>query len=269
MIIAQNIKEPKYRTKIIKAGALLADTRTFFSYWDLAQSSAVNLERMQSGNVFGKGSRSRVQDVLAVFRQRYLTQPGVANALAILVQNNVPASILTPIFYFHTAKNDALLHDVVTEYLAGLQSQGRNELTTDQLVRFLLDQVYAGRTAGSWSDLTLQRLARGLLSTLRDFGVLSGAWQGAKKQIAPTYLPVEAFAYVAFVLNRRLRSGNLLVMSDEWRLFFLSPQLVEHFFVEADLQRLLTYHAAGRIVRVDFPTESIEEYAVALAQRAH
>lgn len=266
MVVAEEQQLAKYRTKIIKAGALLGDARTLFAYWDRAQSRADNLERLRTGNVLGKGSRSRVEDVLAIFRQRYLADPSTANALATLVQSHVPASVLTPIFYFYATQSDLLLHDVVTEFLVPLQWQGRAELSTEQLVRFLIDQVRAGRTAGSWSQATARRVAQGLLSTLRDFGVLSGA---AKKLLAPIYLPTEACAYVAFVLNQRLRSGERLVSSDEWRLFFLSPQLVERFFVEAEQERLLTYNAAGRIVRVDFPTDSVEEYARALAQRAH
>jgi hypothetical protein len=32
----------------------------------------MNLERLRRENVLGKASRSRVEDVLAIFRQRYL-----------------------------------------------------------------------------------------------------------------------------------------------------------------------------------------------------
>jgi hypothetical protein len=269
LIVADPVEAPKYRAKIIKAGALLADTRTLFSYWNPAQTRTENLTRLRSENVFGKASRSRVEDVLAIFRQRYLGEPGLANALATLVQANAPASVLTPIFYFHAAQSDALLHDIVTDLLAGLQWQGRSEVSAEQVIAFLVAQVRAGRTVGPWSQPTVERVAQGLLSALRDFGVLSGAVNSPKKQLAPMYLPVEAFAYIAFLLDRRLRSGDRVLSSDEWQLFFLSPQLTERFLVEADLHRLLTYNAAGRVVRIDFPTDSIEEYARALAQRAY
>ena len=59
-----------YSSRIIKAGALLADTTTLLANWDNAQSAPDNLSRLQRENVFGKASRSRINDVLAIFRQR-------------------------------------------------------------------------------------------------------------------------------------------------------------------------------------------------------
>jgi hypothetical protein len=269
LVAVEGRATPTYTTRIIKAGALLTDTRTLFTHWDTGLSRSENLEQLRAANVFGKGSRSRVEDVLSILRQRYLTAPGIADALATLVQTRVPSSVLTPIFYFHSAQNDELLHDVVIDFLAPQQWHGRAEITTEQLVRFLLDQVRVGRTASGWSEATTRRVAQGLLAALRDFGVLAGTVKSPKKHLAPMYLPIEAFVHIAFVLNQRLRSGDRLVSSDEWRLFFLAPQLVERFFIEAEQERLLTYNAAGRVVRVDFPADSIENYARVVAQRSY
>ena len=65
-----------YSSKIIKAGALLADTKTLLSHWDVAATGAENLDRIRRENVFGKASRSRVEDILAIFRQRYPDRSG-------------------------------------------------------------------------------------------------------------------------------------------------------------------------------------------------
>jgi hypothetical protein len=62
-----------YKSKIIKAGALLADTKTLLAHWDETCPAAVNLERFRRENIFGKASRSRVEDILAIFRQRYFS----------------------------------------------------------------------------------------------------------------------------------------------------------------------------------------------------
>jgi hypothetical protein len=75
-----------YSSKIIKAGAILADTKTLLAHWDLAGSAQDNMERAQRDNLFGKASRSRVSDVLAIFRQRLLGEEAVARALAVLVK---------------------------------------------------------------------------------------------------------------------------------------------------------------------------------------
>ena len=43
---------------------------------------------------------------------------------------------------------------------------------------------------------------------------------------------------------------------------------VERFLIEADQNGLLEYQAAGSVVRIGFPTQSLEEYARVLAGKA-
>ena len=255
-----------YATKIIKAGALLADTKMLFAHWDAAASVRDNLDRFRRENLFGKASRSRVEDILAIFRQRYLADSDVTNALVALVRNRFSAEGLDRILYFHAAMADPLLHDVVTEVLAPLHAQGRAEVTVTDIQEPLVRWVKEGRTTSRWSDPTLLRVVRGLLATLRDFGVLQGA---VNKQIAPTYLPVEVFAYVAFFLKRHQPSGAKLMDAPDWKLFFLTHEGVERFLIESHQQGLLEFHAAGMVTRITFPANSLEEYANALAQRAY
>ncbi len=93
--------KPLYTSKIIKAGALLADTKTLLSHWDVTTSVQKNMERMRRENIFGKASRSRVEDVLAIFRQRYLTEKSVMKALVELVNHRFP--ILRRLIVFSTS----------------------------------------------------------------------------------------------------------------------------------------------------------------------
>lgn len=60
---------PRYSSRIIKAGALIGDTKTLLSCWDVTVSVAENMDRVQRENVFGKASRSHGEDILAIFRQ--------------------------------------------------------------------------------------------------------------------------------------------------------------------------------------------------------
>jgi hypothetical protein len=109
-------------------------------------------------------------------------------------------------------------------------------------------------------------VTRGLLSTLRDFGVLAGA---AKKRLAQAYLPIEAFAYITFYLKQRQPSGTKFLDLLDWKLFFLPPEGVERLLVEAHQRGLLEYHAAGSVTRLTFPSNSLEDYAYVLAETAH
>jgi hypothetical protein len=225
----------------------------------------VNLDRLRRENVFGKVSRSRVRDVLSIFRQRFLGQESVTKALVVLVRKHLPAASLDRILYFHAAQADRLLHDIVIEILLPLQARGITHIDVREIQRPLKKWVDAGKTSGKWSDPTIIRIAQGLLSTLRDFSVLQGA---VKKRIAPAYLPVSAFAYLAFYFKQHQPSGAKLVELPDWKLFFLPREGVERFLFEAHQHNLLEYHAAGSVTRLTFPANTLEEYAHVIAQRA-
>ena len=267
------VKEPPaqpglqpYSSKIIKAGALLPDTKTLLSQWDTAGTVPDNLARIRRDNIFGKASRSRVEDILAVFRQRYLTDTEVVRSLVVLVRRGLPAASLDRILYFHSAQSDRLLHDVVVGWLFPLQGRGISDIDVDEARRVLSRWVTEGKTTADWSEDTTRRVAQGLFSTLRDFGVLQGV---VRKRIAPAHLTVTAFAYVMFYLKQHQPSGARLIEHLDWRLFFLSREGVEHLLFEGHQRGLLEYHAAGSVTRLSFPASTPEEYAHVLADRAH
>lgn len=260
------VRTERYTTRIIKAGALLGDTRTLLSHWDSGQSVQDNLRRFREENVFGKASRSRVQDILAIFRQRYLKEEEVTKALVVLVQKRFPTASLDRILYFHATKADPLLYDAVTEILVSRMAQGITDIGVSEIEEDVIKWIKAGKTTGPWSEITIRRVAQELLATLRDFGVLKGA---VNKRIAPAYLPVEAFSYVAFYLKQHQPSGAKLLDLPDWKLFFLPHEGVERFLLEAHQKELLEYHAAGSVTRLTFPVSTLEEYANVLAEKSH
>ena len=255
---------PRYTSRIIKAGALLSDTKTLLAHWDELQSVRENLDRIRRENLFGKASRSRVEDILAIFRQRYLSDESVTKALVILAKGGFPAAALDRILYFHAASADRLLYDAVTEILLPMHSQGLVDVDVANIQKGVAKWVNEGKTTSRWSEITILRVIQGLLSTLRDFGVLQGA---VNKRIAPTYIPIQAFAYLAFYLKQRQPSAGKLVELPAWKLFFLPREGVERFLIEAHQHNLLEYHVAGTVSRLTFPAETLEEYANVLAQR--
>src|SRR4051812_20488895 len=73
---------PPYTSKIIKASALLDDTKTLLSHWEVDATVPENLHRIQRENVFAKASRSRVKDILAVFRQTRRLHPDICRFIS-------------------------------------------------------------------------------------------------------------------------------------------------------------------------------------------
>lgn len=115
--MAQSLRNARYTSRIIKAGALLPDTKLLLESWDQDVDVQANLNRVRQENLFGKASRARVEDILLVFRQRYLEDPGILKALVVMARSGVSSLTLDRVLYFQAAKADRLLHDLVTELL--------------------------------------------------------------------------------------------------------------------------------------------------------
>jgi hypothetical protein len=135
-----------------------------------------------------------------------------------------------------------------------------------EVQNWIEQQVASGKTERPWSPSVQRRVVQGLLSALRDFGILEGS---VKKQLAYVYLPLEAFAFIAFQLHAEGRSGKALLHDPEWELFLLPEGAVERLFLEAHQEGLLQYYAAGPVVRIDFPVHKLEEYAFVLSRHEH
>jgi hypothetical protein len=160
------------------------------------------------------------------------------------------------------------LRDIVIEVLYQRHRAGYTDLPIEVVLRAVRAWVAEGKTTTPWGDKTILRVAQNSMAALRDFGVLQGA---VNKRLTPIYLPTPSFTLIALWLQQRERSGHLVLQSDDWRLFFLPVEGVERFFIEAHQEHLLTYHAAGSVIRIEFPANDLTEYAHVLLtnQRAH
>lgn len=256
----------KYTSKIIKAGALIDDTKTMLANWDGTQSASYNLARFRNENIFGKATRSRIEDILVIFRQRYIDDPNVIYSLKLLISEPHLSEVINRILFFFAAQNDRLLYDAVTVFIPSKKQHGSDEISVPMTVEWINQLVAENKTTTPWSEKTILRCAQELLSTLRDFGILEGV---ISKKITPFYLPLEAFAYIAFYLNLQVPSGERLIHHPDWKLFFLSDKTVEHFLMEAHQHHLLEYYVAGPVIRLTFPAANLEEYARAISQRTY
>jgi len=255
---------PQYTTKILKGTALIEETTLLFAHWDINQSIEENLTNIRDSNVFGKASRSRIDDTLNIIKQRYLTDSDVIFALQYLVSQGCNKSTLNPIFYYFSLKNDPVLLDTVTVILKEFLSIHKYDIKTSDLFPYFDLWTKEKKIQREWSENTRIRVARNILTTLRDFGILKG---GTKKEISSLYLPNEAFSFIALSQLKCGESGYALLKSLIWRIFFLETGVVERFFIECQQDQLLRYDAAGDIIRVTFPTKTLSEFVHVILKR--
>jgi len=217
-------------------------------------------------NLLGKRTRARAADTLRrAFLPRFVNgrPPHAWKIVRELEDRNLPVEVLRPVYYWITARSEHLLYDFLCTELFHHSKSRTQSIVTEDVCGWISAQLT--RCGKHWSQTVTTRVARGVLATLRDFGILEGA---SKKRIAPVYLSVESFAYIAFALHQEGVSGPHLVEHRDWVLFLCSPPVVERMFLEADRNGLLRFHAAGKIVRIDFPATSFGEMADVVAARA-
>lgn len=251
----------RYTTRIQKGGALLDDMRQLVRTWEDAPTTVLRDSGLRS-NVLNKATRARLSDV---YRRAFLPRfvegriPNAWRLVRPLEDAHAGIQVVRPAYYWVSARAEPLIEDFVREFILPRQALVRTGIGTEDVIHWL----QAKRCP--WSHTVRTKVARGLLAALRDFGVLEGR---AQKRLAGGMLSVPAFAYLARCFRETGAISRSLVLHADWQLFLLTPAEVEHFFLLAHQERFLQYHAAGSTVSISFPTESLEEYAHVVAQRA-
>ena len=170
------------------------------------------------------------------------------------------------IYHYHSVQSDTLLHDIVLNIIYPKFTEGRSDITVGELTQHLDEWNREGKMTTMWSDYTKSRVAQGLLSALRDFGLLQG---NVTKTIAPPFIPLDAFVYIAFIIHQDIGSGDMLIQNSEWKLFLLNTEDVERLFIKAHQEGLLEYYAAGDVIRIEFPEDNILEYVKHVVKGAY
>ncbi len=244
-------------TRLQKGGALLGDMRLLVSIW------SDELSRMDPMPVISrhlpKATMARVRDTYTrSFRPRFIEgSPPQAWRLARTLEDcSAQIDVIRPFYYWLTARVERPLYDFVTDYVYARSRTADRNIRIDEAVSWLKGLVAAsGKT---WSPIVLRKVARGMLATLRDFGILEG---GTRKGISAGHLPVEAFSVIAFCLHELGVAGRELLKHHDWRLYLLGETGVEHLLLESHQQGWLKFESAGNIVRIEFPQVSFKEFA--------
>lgn len=250
-------------SRLLKGGAVLEDTRRVVELWEVELSPKANLERLSAENLLGKPSRSRLDDLLhAVIRPRYVEPgPHVIPALQGLISDQ---RAFREACYYETSRVDNLLAAFAEGPLWSWWHEGRLGIAVDDAIMWLRQLAEDGM-APPWSDSVSGRAARGLLSTLRDFGILKGVHKGHRKELASPSLSPRGFAYVAWREHEQGASSHALATSTIWHRWLLDDAQVDDLFVQAARLGVLRVSRAGSAVRVDWLVGSLAEVTGAAA----
>jgi len=249
----------QFSSKLLKGGALLADTRRLIEVWEDDASTGDNLDRITDGNLLAKNSRTRTADVLKYVLGPRFVAPGrhVIPALRLLIRT---PDAFREACYYEASRDDQLLAAFSEGPVFDWYKSGRPTVNLDETSRWLATFLAKHQTA--WTESVQTKVARGLLAALRDFGVFDGA---NLKRFAVPRLSTAGFSYVAFRQHEQGVSSRGLVHGNVWRRWLLEESRVIELFTHAERLGVLSYSQAGSLVRVDWKIKSLEEVGRAAA----
>ena len=255
-----------YKARFHHSGAMIQEMLVLIRHYEKNISRDEWIEKIIQNNLLGKNTRNWVREIIVNnFFPRFVygKVPNAYQHIQILDRKGVPLEIIKNIMYYHTALWDEFFYDYVTMHLFEKFFSGQQYISARDVYDYI-ETIPPERFNKPWSDYVKRRLSRGIMSTLRDFGILEGRNQ---KKIANFHLPLEVFLYVAFLLYLRNQSGEKIIHHPDWRLFLLNERHVDRLFLKAHQENLLKYQAAGRISRIEFIPQNLEELLDVIASR--
>lgn len=245
----------EYTSNLQKGGALLDVTALLVSNWDDSRSCDENI-----ASVVGIGAASAVRRADLsdrILRPRYIEPgPHVMSALRVLLDADRRG--FRDACYFETSRAEPLLGDFAEGQLFEWYDDGRSAVTVHDAVTWLATSVRRG-LAPVWSDAVETRVARALLATLRDFGVLEGQSGSPRKMIGHPYPSIAGFAYICWRLHELGVTAATIERSSVWRRWLLGTADVSALLTGLAHSGVILLNRAGSVTRIEWQVATLVE----------
>ena len=248
----------RYNSTLAGKGAYLPETKKI-------------LEQMAAGRSVEEVRRAVVEEDLLdqrtlesrktywgeVFR-RYISErdPGHVADLARVVARCPNTTAVDLVLFYEYCQVDDLLYDLTAYCTYELYQNARTAIDKMDVNQWLHQQEDDHPEIADWSPQTRGRLTSGYLSTIRDFGLVTGA---QKKEFYKFYVPREAFVYALYHQKDRGLQGKQLIESTDWRLFLLSQREVIFMLEDAANGGFVHFRRAGDVYDLRFVYDDLGE----------
>jgi len=242
---------------IIK-GAMIEETYAVFRAWDLHLSKRENLDHLRGSNFIGARSATWLRDMIKVLNRRF--DPGGRDKpLVLLDKQDCPMEEWKPLLLWHMTRDEFLLHDFIQHWLFKAYAKGQFRVRPEELDPYLKSiKRRGGQIEHVWTEVTVHRVAAGLLKIAADFDLLKGS---AIKEFTTYHLPEHSFIYLLHAIREREANPGRLLSAPDWRLFLMSPEDVERELLRLHQYRKLRFEVAGSLMQLSLPCKSAEAYA--------
>ena len=248
----------RYNSTLAGKGAYLPETKMILQQIDAGKSPEQVREAVVEGDLLDQRTlKSRETYWKEVFR-RYISErePEHVDALAHVVTHCENTSAVDLVLFYEYCQVDDLLYDLTAHCAYQLYHNARTAIDKVDVNEWLREQQDDHPKIAEWSPQTRGRLTGGYLSTIRDFGLVTGR---NKKEFYKFYVPREAFVYALYHQKDRGLLGKQLIESTDWRLFLMDKQEVIFMLEDAANGGFVHLRRAGDIYDLRFVYEDLSE----------
>jgi hypothetical protein len=254
----------QYNSTLAGKGAYLPDTKTILREIDAGQSPDQVRQAVIEDDLLDQRTRQSRKTYWGEVFRRYVSgrdPQHVANLARIVVHCPNPTAVDLVLFYEY-CQVDALLYDLTACCTYELYQGARTAIDKVDVNEWLSRQEADHPEIAGWSPRTRGRLTAGYLSTIRDFGLVTGARQ---KQFHKMYVPREAFVYALYHQKDRGFEGKSLIHSTDWQLFLLSESEVIFLLEDAANGGFVHFRHAGSVYDLRFLYQDLSEVVDVIA----
>jgi hypothetical protein len=226
--------EGPYLPTLASKTALVEETRLFLLTYERLSDVEMALEALVNEALAQRSRRTRTT-IVSIIRSRLLRWNPPAWVLhdCVSFARESHLDALRAALLLHIARQDHLLYDFVQQVIVPRRQRGEFRIFLSDAQTFFDAAQKEHPEVAHWSFETRLRLARGMLATLRDCGLLKGAVQ---KHLTFPLIPEQVVTHLIRLLSAEGVSREQMATHPDWNLWLWSPAqakaAIERFFHE-------------------------------------
>jgi len=254
-----------YTTELSKGQGAISETLTLLEYWEPGVDTGELTERVMEAGALGRSTATRTRDLITrVFARRYLADDGRPAYVLMSLMDRVSLSTLKQFMLVYTARQHDILHDFITEVYWPKYGAGAEEIGRDDARSFIEEAHAMGIIEPGWSETMVVRVARYLVGTLADFGLLEEGRQSTRR-ITPFHVEDPLVTYLAHEIHFDGYNDNSILEHPDWGLFGLMQEDVVRQLEQVSSDGHFIVQYSGELLRISWQYESLDECLDAIA----
>lgn len=249
-----------FSQRFLRKGPLAEETYRLFTEWRFKESLDENLKSGLHGRFKTLGWE---KEVVATTRSR-LRHFELAKPLIALAKGGMSFADWRDCWRLFIGATEAPFGPFAIDWLYPEFVEGRHQLTSEDVRDFAKAAWKKHSPSRALSEHGVVRLARDLVKTASDLGLLTG--RGVKRSFAGIALSDDVIVFYAHLIAGLEGSATKVEGSSLWRLAFMRPADVHAAFLRLHQFKRLDYQVAGSLIQLGLPGANALEYAESISK---